>query len=66
MTDDELAAWLNLTPAEAAIIIPKLTPERRATYERMAGVYNEVVLWEAGVGPLPAGVIVCRPRRGKS
>ncbi len=35
MTDAELADYLHLTPADAAIIIPNLTPEQRATYDGM-------------------------------
>lgn len=58
MTDRELEAYLNLTPEEGAIIIPRMTPERRATYERMARVEAEVVLWQNGVGPKPEGVLL--------
>ena len=58
MTDTELADWLNITPAEAAIIIPQLTPEKRAVYERMFDVYVDLQM-----GVTPPGVIVCRERR---
>jgi hypothetical protein len=63
VNDEELAKWLNITPEEAAVIIPRLTPERRAAYERMYDTYNEIVLWEAGVGPPPDGVIMCGPKQ---
>lgn len=58
MTDAELAAYLHLTPAEAAIVIPKLTPEKRAVYERMKEVEIEVALWMEGLGPKPQGVLI--------
>lgn len=58
MTDEELARYLNLTPDEAAIVIPKLSPERRATYERMRQVEAEAELWAAGLGPKPDGVLL--------
>lgn len=59
MDDASLAAFLNLTEEEAAIIIPSLTPAKRAVYERMAEV--EVDL---NMGVIPEGVIVCHPRCG--
>jgi hypothetical protein len=58
MTDAELVEYLNLTPAEAAIIIPKLTPARRAVYDRMQQVAIEAELWAAGLRPKPAGVLI--------
>jgi hypothetical protein len=58
MTDAELAAYLHLTPEEAAIIIPKLTPQRRAVYDRMKQVEIEAALWMDGLGPKPAGVLI--------
>lgn len=59
LTDAELTEFLALTPEEAAIIFAKITPEKRAVWERMAEVYGEIVLWEAGVGRKPSGVILC-------
>lgn len=35
MSDTELAAFLNLTPGEAAIVLPQLSPKRRAAYTRL-------------------------------
>lgn len=58
MTDAELAEYLHLSPAEAAIVIPKLTPERRAVYERMKQVEIEAALWIAGLAPKPKGVLI--------
>lgn len=58
MTDAELAEYLNITSAEAAVIIPKLSPQKRAVYDRMAQVEVEAKLWMAGVGPKPQGVLI--------
>lgn len=58
MTDTELAEYLNLTPAEAAIVIPKLTTKRRALYDRMKQVEIEAALWMEGLGPKPQGVLL--------
>lgn len=63
MTDADLCAFLGLTPAEGSTVIPRLTPERRAVYERMAEVCDEIHMWEAGVGPKPTGVILCGPKQ---
>ncbi len=63
MNDAELTDWLGLTPDEAAIIIPTLTPEKRAIYEHMHEKYMEIMLWQAGVSPFPDGVIVDGPRQ---
>lgn len=63
MTDEELTKYLHLTPVEAAIVIPKLTPERRAVYDRMASLETEIFLWENGLGPKPTGVLMDFPRR---
>jgi hypothetical protein len=49
MTDAELRAFLNLTEAEALVIIPRLTPEKRAAYERMADVIVEEKLRRVGL-----------------
>ena len=58
MTDAQLAAYLNLTEAEAATILPKLSSQQRATYDRMSQVEHELALWGAGLGPLPTGVLI--------
>lgn len=57
MDDASLAVFLNLSDEEAAIFIPKLTPEKRAAYERMASVVDDL-----NAGIVPDGVIVCRGR----
>jgi hypothetical protein len=58
MTDQELAAYLHLTEAEAVIVIPKLTPGKRAVYDRMKQVEIEAALWIDGLGPKPEGVLI--------
>jgi hypothetical protein len=60
MDDASLAAFMNLTDAEAAIIIPSLPPEKRAVFERMASVCADL-----NMGIVPDGVIVCRDRKGR-
>jgi len=57
MSDESLAAFLNLSDAEAAAVIPKLTPEKRALYVRMAEVCADL-----NMGIVPDGVIVCREK----
>lgn len=62
MTDEELAAFLGFGPDETWAVA-KLDPERRALFERMAEVEGEIVLWQAGVGKKPSGVILCGKRQ---
>lgn len=57
MTDAELADYLHLTPTDAAVIIPKLTPEQRETYEAMLKVEVDWNLHLQG-GPRPAGALI--------
>lgn len=66
MTDDELATFLGIGAAnERGAIMAKITPSERVLYDHMAAIEGELVLWEAGLGPKPAGVIICRRgRRG--
>jgi hypothetical protein len=63
MTDEQLTAYLHLTPAESEIVIPKLSPQRRATYERMASLETEIFLWQNGLGPKPTDVLMDFPRK---
>ena len=58
MTDAELAEYLHLNPSEAAIVIPKLTSQRRVLYDRMKQVEIDADLWAAGLGPKPTGVLI--------
>lgn len=62
MDDASLAAFLNLTDEEAAILIPKMRekmPKKIALFERMAEVCADL-----NMGVVPEGVIVCKPRGG--
>ena len=58
MTDAELTAYLHLTAEQAAIVLPKLSPARRAVYDRMKQVEIETNLWADGLGPKPTGVLI--------
>lgn len=53
MNDAEFAEYLHLTPDEAAIVIPKMSEEKRRTYDRMKQVEIDVALWMEGLGPDP-------------
>lgn len=54
MTDSELAEYLHLDAELAALVIPSLTPEKRATYERMRQFEVDWNLHLQG-GPRPTG-----------
>ena len=58
MDDTELAAYLHLSPTEAAIVIPKLSAQHRAVYNRMKAVETELFLWENGLGPKPQNILI--------
>ena len=58
MNDAELAEYLHLTPDEAAIVIPQITPSKRELYNRMKQFQTEAELWARGEGPPPAGVLL--------
>ena len=55
MGDESLAVFLGLSEEEGAIIIPLLTADRRAIYERMADVVADL-----NMGVVPDGVIACK------
>jgi len=60
MTDAGLAKFLGIDDDERwPRAIAKLDPKKRAAYERMAEVYMEVQLYDAGLGPKPEGVYLC-------
>lgn len=67
MTDDELADFCGLKPDDPLReqFVKTLSPERRALFERMATVEIEVNLWQAGLGPKPAGVLIDTVRATK-
>jgi hypothetical protein len=62
MTDDELMEFLGIKRVGTegrARIMATITPEKRELYDRVANLETEVALWQDGLGPKPAGVIVC-------
>ena len=60
MSDEEMAAYVCPDdPALGLKAVSAMTPQRRATIERMAGIEGEIALWEAGIGKKPSGVILC-------
>lgn len=60
MTDDELATFCGLAADDPlrGKFIATLSPDRRALFERMATIEVEVDLWQAGLAPKPAGVLI--------
>jgi hypothetical protein len=58
MSDEQLAAEMHI----AVELVPKLSEKARAAYENLIRVGRELAAWEAGVGPKPEGVIVCRAK----
>lgn len=65
MGDEELGAELapDLCPAAQLWIGASLVGAKRAGYERLIAVGRELQLWEAGLGPKPAAIIVCGPKQ---
>jgi hypothetical protein len=71
MSDEEMATFLGLTAEDEKRVgfVNGLSPEKRALFERMAGLEMELKLWQDGLGPKPAGVLIdtersTRGRRG--
>ncbi len=60
MTDEEMATFCGLSPEEDNWVgfVKGLSPEKRALFERMAGLEMEVKLWQDGLGPKPQGVLI--------
>lgn len=67
MTDEEMAAFVGLSPDEENRVgfVKGLSPEKRALFERMAGLEMEVKLWQDGLGPKPEGVLIDTERSTK-
>jgi hypothetical protein len=64
MTDEELGRELCPDePGVGAKIAAAMDPLKRATYERLVTLGDEVNLWQAGLGPKPTGAIICGPRQ---
>jgi hypothetical protein len=64
MTDLDLARFLGIAgdPRWPAAIAA-LAPEKRAAYEHLYDVDRQLKLYELGLGPKPAGVILCHQHR---
>ena len=59
MTDEEMADFLGFGDDPRGVeAVQKLSPEKRALFERMAGLEMEVNLWTEGLGPKPPGVLI--------
>lgn len=59
MTDEQMAEFLGFGDDPRRIeAVQKLTPEKRALFERMASLPTEVELWRSGLGPRPEGVLM--------
>ncbi len=64
MSDAELAAFLGIiNDPRWPGAIARLDPAKREIYERMADVEMELNLWQAGIAPMPKGVIVCHEHK---
>ena len=66
MDDAQLAKFLGLDDDPRwPELIAKLPESKRATFERMAEVEMEIGLYQAGLGPLPKGVLIDWDRKAK-
>lgn len=66
MSDDELIKFLGLDDLDrekAKRYVAAMDPIKRAGYERMAQVCDEIHLWQQGVGSLPSDVIICHEHK---
>jgi len=65
MGDEQMAEFLGFGDDPRGVeAVRKLTPEKRALFERMAGLEMEVNLWTSGLGPRPQGVLIDLAKRG--
>lgn len=67
MTDEEMAAFLGLTPEEENRVgfVKGLSSERRSLFERMSTLEMDLKLWQDGLGPKPVGVLIDTERSTK-
>lgn len=66
MDDEELALFLGIAGhPKAAAVIADLPPEKRALYDRMAGLVLEAELYAAGLGPKPKDALIDTVRSTK-
>lgn len=61
MTDAEFAAFLGIAEdPDCAVFLARMTPERRAVWERIAAWSQAVWEFDQGKGPRPAHTIIAR------
>jgi hypothetical protein len=65
MDDAELARFLGIENEPKRDAMIAASAGKRAAFERMAEVENELALWVAGAGPKPRGVLVDTERSVK-
>lgn len=64
MTDAELAVYLGIADLPRwPWYIANMNPAQRETYERMYQIEFDIALWQAGIGPKPTGVILCKDHK---
>lgn len=64
MTDEELGRELMPDQPEAgAKVAAAMDPLKRATYERLVTLGDEINLWQAGLAPKPTSAIICGPKQ---
>lgn len=65
MTDEDFAIAMNIDdePWGGMKIVANMPAEKRAAYERLVNVGDELNLWTAGLDPKPRGVIVCHEHK---
>lgn len=61
MDDAQLAAYMNITPEHAELFRAK-DPAGWERYRSVCSVFQDVELWDQGLGPLPTGVMVDTPK----
>jgi hypothetical protein len=61
MTDDELLKYLGLPDGpDERLYVASLSRGHLSAYERMREAEEDIALWQAGVGPVPRRVIICK------
>lgn len=66
MTDDELAKYCGLTPAQWEKHKPHISSDDRAFYNQARAVEMLCPLWESGVEPYPSDLMVDQGRKRKA
>lgn len=61
MTDEELRAFINVTPEQFEKMRDYIE-KNRPIYEAMNKLIDDVELWQKGLGPKPTNAIICGPR----